>query len=117
MPASDAYLYEEIEIAARAQRARLSPDQDPVLDHTNGVKVTVTTSAVVFTPPAGCKFARFSCDVDTFIRTDDAVAADNAAAVRLYAGPPEILPVKEGVPVRGYCPTSAVLRITPLKVR
>lgn len=94
-----------------------SADQDPILDHANGVKVTVTASAVVFTPPAGCKFARFVTDVDTFIRTDDTAAADDAGATLLLAGQSEILPVTPALPVRAYCASSAVLRITPFKVR
>lgn len=92
-------------------------DQDPIYDHANGEKATVTTSAVVFTPPAGCKFARFDATVDTFIRTDDQPAADDGDAIRLIAGQPEILPVTAGTAVRAYAASSSTLRITPMKVR
>lgn len=94
-----------------------SPAQDPIFDHANGIKVTVTASAVVFTPPAGCYFAQFDVDVGTFIRTDDVAAADAAGAYRLIADQDRILPVTPGLAVRAYCPTSAVLRIIPMKVR
>lgn len=97
--------------------ARPSTDQDPIFDHANGEKATVTTSAVVFTPPAGCKFARFDATVDTFIRTDDQPAADDGDAIRLIAGQPEILPVTAAVAVRAYAASSSTLRITPMKVR
>lgn len=94
-----------------------SAAQDPILDHANGEKETVSTSAVVFTPPAGCYFAHFDANVETFIRTDNAPAADAAGARRLIADQGEILPVTPGVDVRAYCATSAVLRIIPMKVR
>lgn len=95
----------------------LSPDQDPIYDHANGVRATVTTSTVVFTPAAGVKFARFDASSEAFIRTDNAVAADDGQAVRLIADSPDILPVTPGVPVRAYAASSATLRITPMKVR
>lgn len=97
--------------------ARPSTDQDPIFDHANGEKATVTASAVVFTPPAGCKFARFDATVDTFIRTDNQAAADDGKAIRLIAGQPEILPVTATVAVRAYAASSSILRITPMKVR
>lgn len=105
--------------AANPLETRAAPvaAQDPILDHANGVKVTVTASAEVFTPPAGCFFARFSTDVDTFVRTDDTAAADDSDAYHLLALQPEILPVTPGVDVRAYCATSAVLRIIPYKAR
>ena len=95
----------------------LSADQDPIFDHTNGTKTTVTTSAAILTPPTGCKFARFASNVDCFIRTDNAAAADDAAAIALYAGQPEIFPVTPGVAVRAFAASSAVIRATPMKAR
>lgn len=94
-----------------------APAQDPILDHEHGIKIAVTASSAVFTPPAGCAFARFSTDVDTFIRTDDQPAADAAGALKLLANQPEILPVTPGVDVRAYAASSAVLRIIPYKAR
>lgn len=106
-----------IEAADAPAGAPQSADQDPIYDHANGVKATVTSSAVVFTPSAGTKFARFDASADTFIRTDDAAAADDGQAVRLVAGSPDILPVTPGVPVRAYAASSSTLRITPMKIR
>ena len=97
--------------------ASLSADQDPVFDHAAGTKTTVTTSATILTPPAGCKFARFSSNVDCFIRTDGSAAADDAASVPLYAGQPEVLPVTAAVIVKGFAASSAVIRAMPLKAR
>lgn len=94
-----------------------SPAQDPVFDHVNGEKETVSTSAVVFTPPIGCYFAHFDASVQTFIRTDNMTAADNAGAYRLIADRGEILPVTPGVDVHAFCATSSVLRIIPMKAR
>jgi hypothetical protein len=97
--------------------ASLSADQDPVFDHAAGTKTTVTASATILTPPAGCKFARFSSNVDCFIRTDNTTAADDAASVPLYAGQPEVLPVTPGVIVKAFAASSAVVRAMPLKAR
>lgn len=116
-PATDTKLEAVRALLAGTLTARPSTDQDPIYDHANGEKATVTTSAVVFTPPAGCKFARFDATVDTFIRTDDQPAADDGDAIRLIAGQPEILPVTATVAVRAYAASSSTLRITPMKVR
>lgn len=97
---------------------KLPADQDPVFDHEAGVKVPdLTASAIVFTPPVGCKFARFDCSADAFFRTDDTAAADDGKATRVLAGAPEVLPVKPGVKVRGYAPAASIVRITPMKSR
>lgn len=116
-PATDTKLEAVRALLAGTLTARPSTDQDPIYDHANGEKATVTTSAAVFTPPVGCKFARFDATLDTFIRTDDAAAADDGEAIRLIGGQPEILPVVAGVAVQAYAASSSVLRITPMKVR
>lgn len=106
-----------IDTAANAVVAAPSVDQDPIFDHTNGTKTTVTTSATVLTPPAGCKYARIATDVDCFIRTDGSAAADAAGSIRLIANQPETIPVVAAVAVTAYAASSAVVRVTPLKVR
>lgn len=116
-PATDAKLEAVRALLAGTLTAAPSTDQDPIFDHANGVSMAVTASAVVFTPPAGCKFARFDATVDTFIRTDGQPAADDGKAIRLIAGQPEILPVTATVAVRAYAASSSTLRITPMKVR
>jgi len=116
-PATDSKLEAVRALLAGTLTAAPSTDQDPIFDHANGTSATVTTSATVFTPPAGCKFARFDATVDTFIRTDNTAAADDGKAIRLIAGQPEILPVTAGVAVRAYAASSSTLRITPMKVR
>lgn len=95
-----------------------SPDQDPIFDHASGTKnAAVTASVTILTPPTGCKFARFSSDVDCFIRTDGIDAADAAGSLKLFANIPEILPVVEAVAVKGFALSSAVIRCLPFKVR
>lgn len=117
-PATNAKLETIRLLLAGTLTAAPSTDQDPIFDHANGDKKTVTASAVVFTPPAGCKFVRLDATVDTFVRTDDQVALDDGKAIRIAGGmPPEIVPVTPGVPVRAYAATSSTLRITPMKVR
>jgi len=116
-PATDAKLEAVRALLAGTLTAAPSTDQDPIFDHANGTSAAVTASAVVFTPPAGCKFARFDATVDTFIRTDNQVAADDGKAIRLIAGQPEILPVTAGTAVRAYAASASTLRITPMKVR
>lgn len=117
-PATQATLEAVRVLLAGTLRAAPSADQDPIFDHANGERVAaLTSSAVVFTPPAGCKFARFDATVDTFIRTDNVAAADDGDAIRLIAGQPEIIPVTAGVAVLAYAATASVLRVTPLKAR
>ncbi len=105
-------------LLAGTLKAAPSADQDPIFDHANGDKKTVTVSAEVFTPPAGCKFIRVDATVDTFLRTDDQPALDDGKSIRIVGGmPSETIPVTPGVKVRAYAATSSVLRIMPMKVR
>lgn len=111
----------QAEILARLDdplTAAPSTDQDPIYDHANGDKKTVLASAVVFTPPAGCKFVRMDATVDTFVRTDNAVAADDGKAIRIVGGAPaEIVPVTAGVAIRAFAAASSTLRMMPMKAR
>lgn len=84
-----------------------SPDQDPILDHAHGQVTSVSGSAVVLTPPSGCKYADFYSSADVWVRTDDAAAAVPTAAmaggVPAFVGGaqnPRTLAVTAGVPVR-----------------
>lgn len=110
----------EIIEAARVQAERgLPADQDPVLNHAAGVKVTATTaSATLITPPAGTKYVRVMAEADVLLRTDGQAAADDGGSIRLVANSPEVIPVYEGVPVtvRSVSGT-AVVRSTPMKAR
>lgn len=93
--------------------------QDPIFDHANGAKVTVTTASTdILTPPANCRYARISADADVFVRTDGSAAADNGGAIRLVANTPEIIPVVAGAKLTGIVASgTAVVRCTPLKAR
>lgn len=95
----------------------LDAGQNPIYDHANATKTTVTASTTVLTPPAGCQFARISSDVECFVRTDGSPAADAAGSIRILANVPETIPVTEAVVVTAYAASSAVVRVTPLKVR
>jgi hypothetical protein len=95
-----------------------SADQDPILDHANGVKASITASAQVLIPPAGCKYVRISSDVDVFVNTAGQTAVDNGTSIRLLANVPEIIPVTAGVPLVALSSAGvAVVRCTPLKSR
>lgn len=99
-----------------------STDQDPIFDQANAAatRAAVTNaSSVVFTPPAGCKYARFHATVDTLLRLDDQPAADAAGSILILANQPEPLPVVAGVAVRALRLGGAdgVIRCTPMKVR
>ena len=96
----------------------LPADQDPIFDHANGTKTSVTVSATVITPPADCKYVRISTDVDIFVNTANGTAADDATCIRVFAGAPEIIPVMAGTAVKAIASTgTAVVRCTPYKVR
>jgi hypothetical protein len=97
----------------------LPADQDPIFDHTNGVKVTTlaTTSTLLITPPAGCKYIRINSDVDVFVNTANGAAGDVASSIKVMAANPELIPVVAGVNVNIYTLTAAVVRATPMKVR
>ena len=96
-------------------------DQDPILDHENGAKVTAGTNwTTVLTPPAGCKYIRISAEGDVFVRTDapaSGAGVDDGKAARLIANTPEILPVTAGVAVRAFAATNTVVRAVPYKAR
>jgi hypothetical protein len=96
----------------------LSTDQDPIYDHAAGVKVNVTASAAVLTPPASCKFVEITSDVDVFIRTDDTAVVDDGKAKMVKANAPQVVPVAAGVPIRALSSAgTAVVRCLPLKAR
>jgi hypothetical protein len=96
-------------------------DQDPVFNHPAGKKVTVSGSAStpVLTPPAGCKYVRFSCEGDVIVNTDGADAVDDGTSIRIVAGPAETIPVRAGVEVRArsLSGVATIVRATPMKAR
>lgn len=93
-----------------------SSDQDPIYDHANAVKATVTgTSSTVITPPAGCKYMRVHASVDMFLRTDGTAAADAAGSIKILANQPETIPVTAATAVTAI--NAGTLYATPLKVR
>jgi hypothetical protein len=96
-----------------------STDQDPILDHANAARVTVTTSsATAITPPAGTKYLRVHATAECFVRTDGSAAADAAGSIRLVANMPEVIPVVAGTAVTAVTATgTAVLNSTPMKAR
>lgn len=92
--------------------------QDPIFDHANGTKTSVTVSAGVITPPALCRYVRISTDVDIFVNTANSAAVDDGTTARIIANQPEIIPVVAGVQVRALSSSgTAVVRCTPMKVR
>ena len=99
--------------------AAVSADQDPVFDHVNAARVTVTTaSATVIIPPSGCKYLRVHATADVFLRTDAVPAADAAGSVKLLANQPETIPVTAGVAVTALVAAgTATLYATPMRVR
>lgn len=98
-------------------------DQDPILDHAAGTKTSVTLSAEIFTPPAGCKFVRIRSDVDALVRTDGQDVTNTAAPttnipITLTGGQPEIIPVTPNVKLKAMSVSgSAVITVVPLKAR
>lgn len=95
-----------------------SPDQDPIFDHANGTKKSITTSAALLTPPAGCKFVRVTTDADIVVNTAGAAAVDDGTSVRIVANQPEMIPVVEAVAVNALSLSgTAVVRCTPMKAR
>lgn len=97
----------------------LSNDQDPVFDHANGAKFTVTTaSQTAITPPAGARYLRVHATADMFIRTDGGVAADAAGSIILKAGVTETIPCVGGTAVTAIVASgTATLYATPSKSR
>jgi hypothetical protein len=97
---------------------RIAADQDPIFDHANGVKLAVTTSASLITPPANCRFLRISSDVDIFVNTAGSAAVDNGTSIRVGAGQTEVIPVTAGTAVFALSSSgTATVRATPLKIR
>ena len=95
-----------------------APDQDPIFDHANGTKTSVTTSAGVITPPTGCKYVRISSDVNIYVNTNNAAAVDDGTSILIFASQPETIPVQAGVQVRALSASgTATVRCMPLKVR
>jgi len=95
-----------------------SSDQDPVFDHTNGTKTSVTASATILTPPTGCKYARISSDVDIVVNTAGSTAVDDGTAIKITGGIAETIPVTAAVAVKALSLSgTAAVRITPMKVR
>jgi hypothetical protein len=104
--------------ASRPFYTGASADQDPVFDTANGTKTSVTSSATVLTPPAGCKYCRISTDADIVVNTNGATAVDDGTAARIIAGLPEIIPVIAGTAVKALSLSgTATVRCTPLKSR
>lgn len=95
-----------------------SKDQDPIYDHANGTKTSVTTSATVITPPAGCKFLRISSDVDVFVNTAGSAAVDDGTSIRIVANSPEVIPVTAATAVVALSSSgTATVRCMPYKER
>ncbi len=95
-------------------------DQDPIFDHANATKTSVTTSAIVITPPAGCKYLEVSTDVDIFVNTEGAAATDGSTGggARVVANISRVIPVTGGKPVYALSSSgTATVRCTPLKAR
>lgn len=98
--------------------ALLGVDQDPIFDHTNGTKTSVTASATIITPPASCKYLRISSDVDLFVNTAGSAAVDDGTSIRIVANSPEVIPVVAATAVKALSSAgTATVRCTPLKVR
>lgn len=95
------------------------PDHDPIYDHTNGTKNSVTTSAIIITPPAGCRFVRIDTDADIVVNTAGAAAVDNGSAATIRAvSSPTSIPVTAGVAVYALSLSgTAVVRCMPYKQR
>mgnify|MGYP003626531784 CR=1 FL=1 len=101
-----------------AQVSFPSPDQDPVFDHAYGTKTPVTVSATILTPPAGCKYACVSSNVDIFVNTAGATAVDDGTSIPVFAFVEKTIPVTAGVAVKALSSSgTATVRVTPLKVR
>lgn len=96
----------------------LVEDQDLIFDHTNGTKTSVTTSATVLTPPAGCKFARITSDVAIYVNTAGAAAVDDGTSTLIPANTPTVIPVVAATAVKALSSSgTAVVRVTPMKAR
>ena len=95
-----------------------SADQDPIFDHANGTKTSVTASATIITTPAGCTFLRISSDVDIFVNTAGNAAVDDGTSIRIVANQPETIPVPPSTAIKALSSSgTAIVRCTPMKVR
>ena len=91
---------------------------DPIFDHDSGKKTSVTASALVITPPAGCKWVRVSSNVDILLHTAGEAAVDNDETIYIVANIPEIVPATAGVAFYALSTSgTATVRCTPLKAR
>lgn len=92
--------------------------QDPIFDHTNGTKTSVSASTLILTPPTACLYTRISSDVDVFVNTAGNAAVDDGTSIRVFAGRENILPVTAAVALYALSSgDTATVRCTPFKVR
>lgn len=95
-----------------------STSQNPIFDHVNGTKSSVTVSATIITTPAGCQFLRISTDVDVFVNTAGNAAVDDGTSIRVIANTAEVIPVPPSTAIKALSSSgTATVRCTPLKVR
>lgn len=97
-----------------------SVEQDPIYDHANGASASVTSSsALAFTPPAGCKFGVFYASADTYMRTDDGTASlSDGKSILIQGGaPPSVHPVTAAVEINAITASTSTLTFLPLKAR
>lgn len=92
---------------------------DPIFDHANGTKTTVTSgtdSIVINTGTA--KFINVFATEDILIRTDGSVASDTGGSMVIIAGQNEVLPVPPATAISALAMnTDASVYVTPLKSR
>jgi hypothetical protein len=87
-------------------------------DNANGTKTSVTASATIITPPAGCRMVRITTDADIVVNAAGATAVDDGTAARIVANLPEYMPVTPGTAVKALSLSgTAVVRCTPIKSR
>lgn len=95
-----------------------STDQNPIFDHANGTKTSVTTTTTIITTGAGHTFLRISTDVDLFVNTAGSAAVDDGTSIRIVANQPEVIPVPPSTAIKALSSSgTATVRCTPLKVR
>ena len=95
------------------------PSTDPCFDHTNGAKLTVSTTQQRYTVPAGCKYVRIYTTQFIYVHTNNVNASNGAASVPIPAGTVEIVPVLAGTNFLSVIAdsASATVWIMPYKVR
>lgn len=71
-------------------------DNDLVIDHANGVKVTSTASSSTLIN-TNAKFLQISTTATIFVRTDGAAAADAAGSIRITEG--DFIPIRPNINV------------------